>query len=136
MSRPTKSPPAVLHHEQVRRALGGDPEHPARPGVLATTEAGSASVRLIADSGDAMTVAVTDPERFTETLDRSDLCRLNGDPLVLFNEHRCILAVATGPATAPARVTVNWVSRLEDGSVVELLGDGDQPSWQIFAVTT
>jgi len=136
MSRPTDPRTPVLRHEQVKRALGGDPEHPARPGVLTISEAGSVSVLLLGDSGHAVTVAVTDPERFTETLDRSDLCRLNGDPLVLFNEHRNILAVATGPETAPVRVTVNWVSRLEDGSVVELLGDGDQPSWQIFAVTT
>jgi len=78
----------------------------------------------------------TDPKRFAETLRRSDLCRLDGNPLVLFNEHSHILAFVTGPATPPARLTVNWVSRLEHGSVVELLGDGDQPSWQVFAVAT
>ena len=48
-----------------------------------------------------------------------------------------MLAVATGPTAPPNRLVVTLVSRMEDGSVVELVGDdGDQPSWQVFAATS
>ncbi|MBS1838816.1 MAG: hypothetical protein JST64_14070, partial [Actinobacteria bacterium] len=63
------------------------------------------------------------------------LCRLHGEPLLLVSTRYRLLAVATGPATSPPRIVVSIVGRLEDGSIVELVGDGDQPAWQIVGLS-
>ncbi len=126
-----------LHHTQVRLALGADPDHPAHLATVAAVQGDSVSVDLIGGShhgSRAITVDVADAQRLAGTLARTDLCRLDGEALALLNPHHGVLAVATGPTEPPDRLVVSWVSRLEDGATVELVGDGDQPSWQLFAV--
>ncbi len=53
----------------------------------------------------------------------------------LWSAQHGVLAVATGPTSPPDRLIVQLVSRVEDGSVVELIGGDDQPSWQVFAAS-
>lgn len=123
----------ALHHTQVRRALGPDARPRARLATITNAPGdGHVSVRFL--DGTTTTVNVADAARLTATLDRADLCRLNGQPFILLSTHNGVLAVATGPAAPPDRLVVTLVSRLEDGAVVELVGDGDQPAWQLFAL--
>ncbi|MFZ4519588.1 MAG: hypothetical protein ACOYOP_14455 [Microthrixaceae bacterium] len=127
------APPGGLHHLQVKLALGFDEEHPARPATLVDADGGAVELRYL--DGTAGTVTVADPERLAAVLARDDLCRLHDRPLLLVNTHHRVLALATGPATPPSRLEVLWVSRIEDGTVVELLTDDPaQPTWQTFAV--
>ena len=129
------SPLSALHHTRVRAALGPDASPRARPATVTDTAAdGVANVRFL--DGDTSTLSVADSVRLAATLDRPDLCRLRGEPLVLWSAQHGVLAVATGPTAPPNRLVVTLVSRMEDGSVVELVGDGDdQPSWQVFAAS-
>ncbi len=130
------SPLPVLHHTQVRAALGPDASPRARPATVTDASVdGVVAVRFLDDTVD--TVDVADTIRLTATLERPDLCLLRGKPLVLWSAQHGVLAVATGPTAPPNRLVVTLVSRMEDGSVVELVGDdGDQPSWQVFVATS
>jgi hypothetical protein len=78
-------------------------------------------------------LVIVRPDRLAAILERTDLTRLRGAPLVLVSEGYRVLAVATGPDEAPGRVTCSpGVSRLEGGEAVEIPADGpDQPSWQL-----
>lgn len=128
------SPPPALHHTQIRAALGPDASPRARPATVTDTAAdGVVNVRFL--DGDTSTLSVADTIRLTATLERPDLCRLRGKPLVLWSAQHGVLAVATGPTSPPDRLVVQLVSRVEDGSVVELIGGDDQPSWQVFAAS-
>jgi len=125
---------SALHHTRVRAALGPDASPRARPATVTDTAAdGVANVRFL--DGDTSTLSVADSVRLAATLDRPDLCRLRGEPLVLWSAQHGVLAVATGPTSPPDRLVVQLVSRVEDGSVVELIGGDDQPSWQVFAAS-
>lgn len=124
----------VLHHTQVRLALGPDARPRARPATITDAPSdGPVSVRFL--DGATTTVKVADAARLAATLERTDLCRLDGRPFVLLSTPHGVLAVATGLSEPPQRLVVTLVSRLEDGAVVELVGDGEQPAWQLFAVT-
>lgn len=123
----------VLHPIQVKRALDPAAEHPAWPATVTAVDGDTVSVRSL--DGRTASATVADPQRLAETFDRPDVCRLRGEPLALLNTHHGVLALATGPAEAPDQLVVLWVSRIEGGSVVELLGDEGQTSWQIFALT-
>lgn len=126
--------PPALHHTQIRAALGPDASPRARPATVTDTAAdGVVNVRFL--DGDTSTLSVADTIRLTATLERPDLCRLRGEPLVLWSAQHGVLAVATGPTSPPDRLVVQLVSRVEDGSVVELIGGDDQPSWQVFAAS-
>jgi len=124
-----------LHHIQVRQAFvaGRDPDHPARIATLVAAEDASVLIEHLDGSHEAVTVH--QPERLAAVLDRDDLCTLRGRPLLLVNTHYRVLAIATGPATPPARLEVLVVPLVEDGSVVELVSDAeDQPGWQTLAL--
>ena len=128
------SPLPALHHTQVRAALGPDASPRARPATVTDASVdGVVAVRCL--DGDRSTLGVADTVRLAATLERPDLCRLRGEPLVLWSAQHGVLAVATGPTSPPDRLVVQLVSRVEGGSVVELVGGDDQPSWQIFAAT-
>ena len=131
---PTPSPPRLLPHGLVRHALGADPDHPARPAAIVTVDAVAVGLQFLDGSGTV--VFVQDSARLDRILARDDVCRLGDHPLCLVNEFHGVLGIATGPATPPARLEVLWVSQLgDDGGVVELLGDGDQPGWQILGLS-
>jgi hypothetical protein len=131
--RPARSRSARLVHQRVRAAFGADPDHPARPATIVNADRGVVDLRFL--DGTSMAVSVLETERLAEVLGRGDLCRLHGDPLVLVNTDHAVLGVATGPPHPPASLEVLWVSRLDDGTVVEVPGGDDtQPSWQTFAL--
>ena len=123
-----------LHHIQVKLAFMADPDHRARPGQLLGTKGATVTFSYI-DDGTIDTITVVDAGRLGEVLGRDDLCRLDGSPLVLVNTHYRVMGIATGPPTPPPHVEVLIVSRLENGSVVELINDSDtQPAWQVLAM--
>lgn len=110
-----------------------DRDHRARPGRLLGTNGATVTVSYI-DDGTTDAITVVDADRLGEVLGRDDLCRLNGSPLVLVNSHYRVMGIATGPAAPPPQIKVLIVSRLENGSVVELINDSDtQPAWQLLA---
>ena len=128
------SPLPTLHHTRIRAALGPDASPRARPATVTDTAADRVvNVRFL--DGDTSTLSVADTVRLAATLERPDLCRFRGEPLVLWSAQHGVLAVATGPTSPPDRLVVQLVSRVEDGSVVELIGGDDQPSWQVFAAS-
>jgi hypothetical protein len=123
-----------LHHIQVRLAFLADRGHPARPGRLISTDGTTVTVAYI-DDGTVETIYVVDGHRLDDVLRRHDLCLLDRSPLVLVNTRYRVLGIATGPAAPPPQVEVDIVSRIEDGSVVELISDSDtQPAWQLLAI--
>lgn len=121
-----------VHPTQVRLAFLQDAEN-ARPATLTGIHGNIVSVRYL--DGTTAIVTVCDPDRFAGVVNRDDLCRLGGQPLLLVNTSYRVLAVATGPASPPSKLAVLIVCRLENGSVAELLsGADDQPAWQTFAL--
>ena len=122
-----------LHHIQVKLAFMADPDHRPRPGRLLGTHDTTVTVGYI-DDGTTETITVGDAGRLGEVLQRDDLCRLDGAPLVLVNTHYRVLGIATGPAAPPPQLEVRIASRLENGSAVELVnGSNTQPAWQLLA---
>lgn len=127
------APPGGLHHIQVKLAFLTDQEHRARPAALTAVDGDTVTISYL--DGAAETVVVNEPERLADVLARDDLCRIQGHPLLLVNTHYRVLGIATGLATPPSKLEVLIVSRLENGSVVELVnGDDTQPAWQTFAL--
>ncbi len=131
-SEPSSTPGRIIPLAQVRRAFLEEAAS-TRPATLTGVDENVVSIRYL--DGTADTITVTDPARLAEVTGRDDLCRLEGEPLLLVSTRYRLLAVATGPASPPPRIVVSIVGRLEDGSIVELVGDGDQPAWQILALT-
>lgn len=127
--------PDQVHHRQAKLAFLDDPAHPASPALLVSLDGDTVELQHL--GGRPGSVRVHHPDRLAEVLTRADLCRVQGHPLLLVNEHHGVLAVATGPATPPSQLAVLLVSRLDDGGVVELVAaDDSQPSWQTFALRT
>lgn len=122
-----------VHPIQVRLAFLTDNAQ-ARPALLHSLDGDR--VELYGLDGNEHTVQVHRSDRLATVLERDDLCRLRGEPLVMVNERYGVLAVATGPATPPSRLAMLIVCELGDGGgVVELQSAGDdQPSWQTFAL--
>jgi hypothetical protein len=122
-----------VHPIQVRLAFLTDNAE-ARPALLRSVDGDR--VELCGLDGTERTVRVHQSDRLAAVLDRDDLCRLRGEPLVMVNERYGVLAVATGPATPPSKLAMLIVCDLgDDGGVVELLsGSDDQPCWQTFAL--
>lgn len=130
-SEPSSTPGRIIPLALVRRAFLEDTAS-TRMATLTGIDADGVSIRYL--DGTTDTVAVTDPARLSEVTARDDLCRLEGEPLLLVSTRYGLLAVATGPASPPPRIAVSIVGRVEDGSVVELVGDRDQPAWQILTL--
>ena len=122
-----------MHPIQVRLAFLTDNDQ-ARPALLRSVDGDRVELRGL--DGSEHTVRVHQGDRLAAVLDRHDLCRLRGEPLVMVNERYGVLAVATGPATPPSKLAMLIVCDLgDDGGVVELLSSSDdQPSWQTFAL--
>lgn len=122
-----------VHPTQVRLAFLTDNDQ-ARPALLRSLDGDR--VGLCGLDGSEHTVRVHHVDRLAAVLERDDLCRLRGEPLVMVNERYGVLALATGPATPPSKLAMLIVCELgDDGSVVELLSESDdQPSWQTFAL--
>jgi hypothetical protein len=122
-----------VHPTQVRLAFLTDNDQ-ARPALLRSCNGDR--VELQGLDGTEHTVRVHQSGRLAAVLERDDLCRLRGEPLVMVNERYGVMAVATGPATPPSKLAMLIVCELGDGGgVVELLSaDDDQPSWQTFAL--
>jgi hypothetical protein len=125
--------PDQVHHIQARLAFLTDNEQ-ARPALLHSLDGDRVELRSLA--GNPATVVVHQADRLAAVLERDDLCRLHGEPLVFVNPQYRVLAVATGPATPPSKLEMLIVCELDDeGGVVELLSAGeDQPAWQTFAL--
>ena len=125
--------PDQVHHIQARLAFLADNAQ-VRPALLRSVDGDT--VELCGLDGTESTVRVHHAGRLAAVLERDDLCRLRGEPLVMVNRQYGVLAVATGPATPPSKVAMLIVCELDDeGGVIELAsGSEDQPSWQVFAV--
>lgn len=123
-----------VHPIQARQAFLTD-NGQARPALVRSVDGDRVELAGLDDT--RTTVSVHHTDRLIEVLDRDDVCRLRGEPLVMLNERYRILAVATGPVTPPSRLAMTIVCRLDDeGGVVELVSaDDDQPSWQTFALS-
>jgi hypothetical protein len=123
------TPARRIHPTAVRRAFGGDPEHPPLAG------------RIIGNDGDELIVSLPTgwasveihDLAFLEALERKDLCRYEGHELVvLLNPRYGLIGLAIGPALAPRRLEIGAAIRFENGSAVEIPGTDTQPSWLIF----
>ena len=105
-------------------------DHPAIPGRLIKSDGDSSVVALV--TGVRVSVA-TDDGRFLRALQRNDLCRSQGEPVVLVNGHYGFIGLAIGPGKPPRRLAVRYGAvRLENGSAAEILGEAPQPSWLLF----
>ncbi len=121
-----------VHHGQVSHGFTATAG--AYPGRLVGLDGATASVERAPD-GPVATFEVALPDELVTTLGRDDLTRLDGAPFVLVSPSYGVLSIGTGPATAPSRLRVVFVSRLEGGRSVEIPAcDDDQPSFQLFAV--
>lgn len=122
-----------VHPLQARLAFLTDNAE-ARPALLRSVDGDRVELRGL--DGTERTVSVHQADRLATVLDREDLCRLRGEPLVMVNQRYGVLAVAIGPASPPSKVTMLIVCELDNGGdVVELLSaDEDQPSWRTFAL--
>lgn len=122
-----------VHHIQARRAFLTDADQ-TRPALLHSLQGDRVELRGL--DGSVTTLRVHQADRLARVLERDDLCRVRGEPLVMVNPQYRVLAVATGPATPPPNVAMLIVCCLDDeGGVIELASDSqDQPSWQTFAL--
>ena len=128
---PRAHPRTHVHHGQVSRAFR--PEAGAYLARITAAEGAAALVERVPEGGVAE-VVVALPVAFAAALARDDLTRLHGDPLALVSPGYGVLGVATGPALPPDRLSIVFVSRLEEGHAVEIPASGPgQPSWQLFA---
>lgn len=120
-----------IHPIEARRAFGADRDHPAIPGRVVGLEGDRTAVALV--TGTWVTVTVDDP-RYLAALQRKDLTHYRGRELVvLLNAHYGLVGLAVGPSEVPCRLAVRYsVTRLENGSAVEIPGDGPQPGWLLF----
>ena len=131
--KPRRAPSPKAHHIQIQRAFRHDSKYPARPATVVSVDDATLTIRLL--DGTTTTVEVFDTERLSAILERDDLCRLGGQPLLLVSTDYGVMGIATGPGTPPSRLVVLLVSRLEDGGVVELINNDEfQPGWQILSI--
>ncbi len=129
---PSRSLRTHVHHGQVSR--GFTAAAGAFPGRLVGLQGSTASVERAPD-GPVATFEVALPDELATALARHDITRLDGAPFALVSPNFGVLGIGTGPASAPRRLRVVFVSRLEGGHAVEIpAADDDQPSFQLFAV--
>ncbi len=91
-------------------------------------------IRLL--RGEEREIVPRDAPVVASTLEQHDITRVHGRPLLLVNEFRCLVAIATGPAEPPERLEVSaHFVRLGEHGAVEMIGSGDlQPSWLLFEI--
>jgi hypothetical protein len=125
--------PKNVHHIQARKAFG--PRSDAYLARLRSATNEKVTVERTTD-GSAKMLVTASPDRLAAILGREDVTRVGGNPLVLVSEARHLMAIATGPSDAPARIAIcSNVSRLENGQAVEIPSPDDtQPSWQLVPV--
>jgi hypothetical protein len=121
-----------VHWIQARKAF--EPGSGAYPARIVAHDDAAFVVERLADRA-IIVLLVGRPAALAAALARDDLTRRDGLPLALVHEGFGVLALATGPANAPSRITIgSTVARLEDGEAVEIPAvDDSQPSWQLFA---
>ena len=123
----------AVHPIQARLAFETDAE--AYLGRLIDVRDHVVTLERVSDRN-RRTVRVFLASRLSAILQRTDLTRVDGTPLVLVNEAYGVLGVATGPPEAPPQLRVqSSVSRIDDGEAVEIPApDDDQPSLQLIAL--
>ena len=119
--------------KRVEKAFGED----AADGYLGVV-ASIVGDRLQVNSlrGEERDILLPDASAVAHALERPDITRLGGRPLVFVSMRYELVALAIGPAEAPERLGVlpNLV-RLGEHGAVEVFGSDDtQPSWLLFDV--
>ncbi len=126
-------PPERLHWIQVKLAFGNEGKVQARPATLVELDEAHVDIRYI--GGSEETVQVVEPERLAELLTRDDVCRLDGQPLLLVNTYYRVFGLATGPTTAPAQLKASLAFAFGNSSVTMTLPAGeDQPTLHTLAL--
>lgn len=129
----TGPPPERLHWIQVKLAFGPEGKEPARPATLVTIDGADVRVRYL--DGTEEIIQVVEPDRLARLLDSEDLCRLDGQALLLVSTAYRVLGVATGPATPPAQLRVSLAFAFENETVTQVLPAGDdQPTLHTLAL--
>ncbi len=77
------------------------------------------------------------PGEVATALDRDDVTRYDGGPLVLVSDRYRLIAIATGPPEPPNLLEVMaGVVRLGPNGAVEIPGSDGQPSWLLFELAS
>jgi hypothetical protein len=98
-------------------------------------DADGRSLHVQALSGDEIDLTVIDPAAVTTALERDDLSRVRGNPLVLANCRHRLFAIAVGPLQPPNQLEVEAsVVKLGPTGAVEIPGTEGQPSWLLFEI--
>lgn len=74
---------------------------------------------------------VPEAERLADVLQRTDLTRRDGKPVVIGNERKGLLAFAVGPAELPKRTVIQAGAWDLEHHVMAAAAD-DQPKWWVF----
>lgn len=126
-------PPERLHWIQVKLAFGNEGRERARPATLVEVDDAQVTIRHL--DGSEETVEVVEPDRLAKLLNRDDVCRLSGQPLLLVNTYYGVLGVASGPPTAPPQLKASLAFAFENSSVTMTLPAGDdQPTLHTLAL--
>ncbi len=88
--------------------------------------------------GEEREIVLCDAQAVADALERLDITRFSGRPLLFVNARLRLLAIAIGPEAPPAQI--GWFPhavRLGEHGAVEMLGSDDaQPSWLLFETMT
>lgn len=129
----TGPPPERLHWIQVKLAFGNEGKEPARPARL--IEVDEAHVRVHYLGGAEEALEVVEPARLADLLGRDDVCRHQGQPLLLVSTCYRVLGVATGPPTPPSQLRASLAFAFENETVTHVLPAGDdQPTFHTLAL--
>ncbi len=132
---PAGPPPERLHWIQVKLAFGNEGREQARPATLVEVDDAHVAIRYVGGSDE--TVEVVEPARLAELLARDDVCRLDGQPLLLVNTYYRVFGLATGPSTAPPQLKASLAFAFENESVTMTLPAGDdQPTFHTLALVS
>jgi hypothetical protein len=136
-TEPTNSgpPPERLHWIQVKLAFGNEGREPARPAALVEVDHAHVAVRYL--DGSEETVEVVEPDRLADLLARDDVCRIDGQPLLLISPCYRVFGLATGPSAAPPQLKASLAFAFENSSVTRTLPAGDdQPTLHTLALVS
>ena len=136
----------MVHVVQVKLAFGPQAEGTA---FYALAKSGPDWVLVESPEGEQRRFRIRDRERLSAILQRDDLTRRNGRPLVIANRRYKIIGFAAGPAQAPRYVQVLAILDLGRGVMPGLPGpvtathpvgsteeiDDPQPDWWLLDAT-